>query len=357
MNPISRSNWYSVRLNRRVVYLAISVAMTVGILGYLFHFVSFADVITAIVGMNLAGLAGFVLLSFTMSALRTLRFLLMLKVSGHHPGKFALFLVVLVRNFCSDLLPARIGTLIYVYLATQRLGVPFSSAASSFALAFLFDIIALAPILLIAALMVGGAGILSPTVLAAGSVFLVGISIGILIALPSITRLGGKTLRVMKVLPKRLRDSWSQRLNDTGEEFEHIAGSGIYWKLFIVSLLVRFCKYGSLFFLLFAMVEPLGYTFADLPVPRVFIGLVAPELAASLPISGIGGFGAYEGTWAVVFELLVFPQDIARLTALSHHLFTQVYGALLGAGALLILALPVFRCAGTGTTGAKGRVN
>jgi Tol biopolymer transport system component len=44
-----------------------------------------------------------------------------------------------------------------------------------------------------------------------------------------------------------------------------------------------------------------------------------------------------------VFALLGFPGDVARLTGISHHLITQVYGYALGAAALALLLLPWLR--------------
>ena len=73
----------------------------------------------------------------------------------------------------------------------------------------------------------------------------------------------------------------------------------------------------------------------------MLVGLVAAESSASLPVSGIAGFGAYEGVWAFTFEFLGFPEKIAQLTAISHHLFTQLYGYSIGALALMLLLLPI----------------
>ncbi|PID74179.1 MAG: hypothetical protein CSB32_02110, partial [Desulfobacterales bacterium] len=87
-------------------------------------------------------------------------------------------------------------------------------------------------------------------------------------------------------------------------------------------------------------------------IPAVFLGISASEFAASLPISGIASFGVYEGTWSLVFELLGFPGNIAKLTAVSHHLFTQVYGFGLGALALILLVLPVFKKKDSGSSSA-----
>jgi hypothetical protein len=118
---------------------------------------------------------------------------------------------------------------------------------------------------------------------------------------------------------------------------------GIYWRIFVLSLGVRCCKYLSLYVLLLALVLPLGFTVLSFPLPKVFLGLCSAELAASLPISGIAGFGVYEGAWTLVFQLLGYSERIAVLTSISHHLLTQVYGYSLGALALLVLLLPVFK--------------
>ncbi len=325
---------------RRIVYLVFSLAVTVAIFGYLFRQVSWAEVADVLVGMNRQALAGFVALSLAMSAFRTWRFAVLLAFSGYRPGRLALFLVVIVRNFFSDLLPARLGTLVYVYLANQRLGVPFSAAASSFAIAFLFDVLALAPMLLLAAALAGSVAGIAPgtLVLASGVLFVLGAVV--LFALPTVTRWAVRLLRHARFVPERLRHALDDALSDTAGELDRVRRGGIYGKVFALSLMVRLCKYASLYVLLYALVEPLGYGLDALPAPQVLLGLVVPEMAASLPVSGIGGFGAYEGAWAYVFGLLLFPTDLAALTAVSHHLFTQVYGALLGAAALLALLAP-----------------
>ncbi len=325
---------------RRIIYLLFSIAVTVGIMGYLFTHVTLTEVIDLIVNMDRRGLAAFFAMSVFMSVMRTWRYALVLNLSGFRPGKVALFLVVIVRNFFSDLLPARIGTLIYIYLVNSRLGVPFGAAASSFAMAFLFDIIALAPMILVAALLVGSTGAMSAMTLVIASAALLGVFVLVLVVLPSLTGHFARLVERLSLLPARYREQWASALADVERELNRARGGSVYTKLLLISLLVRVGKYGSLYFLLYALLAPLGYTLAELDVPRVFIGLIGPELAASLPISGIGGFGAYEGTWAFIFELLGFPGQIAKLTAVSHHLFTQVYGYLLGALALLVLLIP-----------------
>ena len=320
-----------------------SLALTVGIFSYLLTEVSFEKVLQSIQNVDRNALLLFLVLSFSMSGFRTWRYALVLAVSGYYPRKSALFLVTLVRNFCSDLLPARIGTLVYVYLVTARLGVPFGAAASSFSLAFLFDLIALAPMIAAAALLTGSAGELSRTsAIVSGAVLLVVASTAIC-TLPALARLAGEMIWRLPLIGSHHRAIARDALHQTNTDLRKAHKAGVYGRLLALSVMVRICKYGSLYVLLFALLQPMGYELRQLSVPKVFLGLCSAEVAASLPISGIGGFGAYEGAWAWVFGLLGFPQHTANLTAISHHLLTQVYGYLLGGVALLVLLLPMFR--------------
>lgn len=336
----------SKRVRAKPLYVAFSLLVTVAIFAYLFTHVTLQDVIGLIRGADGSAVAMFVVLSVSMSVFRTWRYAVLLKLSGYRPGGVALFLVVLVRNFFSDLLPARIGTLIYIFLVTSRLGVPAGAAASSFALAFLFDMVALVPMILLAVWLAGAVGRVPVGALIGGSALLAVVTVVVLIFLPWLFRLGRAVWERLRFLPARWLERGAAMFAEAEADTERARRAGMYLRLLVLSLLVRVGKYGSLYFFLFALLRPLGYELPDLGVSRVFLGLCASEAAASTPVSGIAGFGAYEGTWAVVFELLGFPQDIAKLTSISHHLFTQVYGYALGALALVLLLLPWFRVSG-----------
>ena len=293
-------------------------------------------------GISLPLVFFFLLLSFSMSLFRTWRYLLILGASGYRPNSIALYLVTLVRNFFSDLLPARLGTLIYIYLVQSRLGVPFGAAASSFALSFIFDILSLACLIIVAVLIVSS-GPISPVMIGVGGGILALGSIGVLLLLPWMLDFIARICSGLPLLPERYRLRLQQAMTDVCRDIEQARRQKIYWRIFFLSLGVRCCKYLSLYVLLLALVLPLGFTVNGFPMGKVFLGLCSAELASSLPISGIAGFGAYEGVWTLVFQLLGYSERIAVLTSISHHLLTQVFGYTLGALALLILLLPVFQ--------------
>jgi len=327
----------------RVFYVLFSAAVTVAVFWYLFSHVTPADVLRIIRDSDVRGIALFAVLSLVMSVFRTWRYGLILNAAGQAPGSVALFLVTLVRNLFSDLLPARLGSLIYVYIITGRLGIPFGPAASSFALAFVFDLMAIAPMIGLAVLWIGAGMELPVTgLLVAGGVLLLVVG-AVLYALPFLARLAGRVVRGAGVLGERRCARWSEAFFETERDIVRTRKAGVYTRLFVLSLAVRICKYASLYALLYGLLHPLGYGFVDLSVAKVFLGICSSEVAASLPVSGIAGFGMYEGAWSAVFALLGFPDRIAQLTSISHHLVTQVWGYSLGAGALVILLLPLFK--------------
>jgi uncharacterized membrane protein YbhN (UPF0104 family) len=191
-----------------------------------------------------------------------------------------------------------------------------------------------------AALLVG----LSPLdkalpLLLALALFLAVVTGGMIFSLPALFRLSGRIAGSLPVFRGRWREKWRDFCAEAEKEVTHAREEGIFLRLFALSLLVRLAKYGSLYLLLHALLRPLAYGVEELSPAKVLLGLVSSELAASLPISGIAGFGVYEGTWSLVFTLLGMPAELAAATGVSHHVFTQAYGYLLGAASLLLLLL------------------
>lgn len=334
---ILKINW------KKIAFTLASIATTIGIFYYLLKYVSWSDVKEILWGIDRNALLVFLLLSLFGNVFRTWRYKVLLNHSGYYPRPLALFLVTLVRNFFSDLLPARVGTLIYVFLVTTRLGVPLAVATSSYALVFLFDIFTMAPLICIVALFVGTSTQLSTSALICGSLVLATITFGMILLLPTLCRLGVSILSKVTFLGASFSNEASTTIANIEKEILEARRAGLYYKVFSLSIFIRLFKYASLYIILYALLAPLGFTIAQLHPLRASLGVLASELSASLPISGIGGFGVYEGTWALTFELLGFSAKIAALTAISHHLFTQVYGLIMGALGFGLLLLPFFR--------------
>jgi uncharacterized membrane protein YbhN (UPF0104 family) len=332
---------------KSLVYIGFSLLLTIGVFAYLLTHVTWRQVADLILSIHRPLVGLFIVLSLVLQIVRTLRYRVVLKSVGEAPGFIRLFLVVLVRGLCVDLLPARTGELVYIYLLRVKLGVELGAATASFALAFLFDLMALGPLLVVALAMVGSGATFSPLAGMGAAAGLLGATVLALRFLPEILKLG---FGGCAILPRRAAPfrRWARRfMAATHRQVHRARARGVYMPVFGLSVGVRLLKYAALYVLLLAMLHPHGYTLQNLPFPKVFLGLCAAEMAAGLPISGIGGFGAYQGAWALVFILLGFPAEMAQATSISHHLFTQVYGYLVGLTAVLaLLLLPGARAAG-----------
>lgn len=332
---------------KHLCYTLISVIVAALVLSYLLSQVDLREVWDLIRNADRGAVAMFAALSIAGSLFRTWRYAILLAVNGYTPPRLHLFLTVLVRNFCSDLLPARLGSLAYVAIATSRLGVRADAAFASWAHALLFDLLSVAPLLLGAALISGSTLSIPPWILASGAVFLGALFFLVLRALPWLLQVSGKIIeRIAQAVPAlfsgpvmKLR-LLTERIS---EDVRATRAAGVYGRIFLLSICIRFAKYASLYLFLYALLHPIGYTLESLSPFTVILGILAAEFSASLPISGIAGIGAYQGTWVAVFQLLGFPQEIATMTSLSHHLFTQAYGYGLGILAALILAIPFMR--------------
>ena len=328
------------RKSRSLYYIFSSLLLSCTVFVYLFTRITFDEITSVITQIPLNAIIMFIFFSLVMSICRAWRYLLLLRSANSNLRFFSLFLVTLVRNFFSDLLPARIGTLIYIYIVNKRLNVPLSSATSSFAICFLFDIIAVSLLGVSVSLCYFSNSRIFSIVIGVG-LFILLCTFLVLYLLPWFLEQMGKLIGKSRLLHRLQGGRLEVIVDEIRKEINTTKQTGIYGKVFALSLLVRFFKYVSLYALFIGLVVGLGENVKLFPLFKVVSGMIAAELSASLPVSGIAGFGAYEGTWTFVFQLLGYSEKLSVVTSISHHLITQVYGYGLGALAMLVLLLPV----------------
>ena len=117
-----------------------SLAVTVALCILLFRRVDSGDLVDWLLRVDRRYFAGYVVLSIVGLLVRSARYYLLI---GRWVGFVPLVLVTAARNFLVDLLPARIGSLSYVYLLTRRFEAPLGPVLSSFVLTFLYDLLAM----------------------------------------------------------------------------------------------------------------------------------------------------------------------------------------------------------------------
>jgi uncharacterized membrane protein YbhN (UPF0104 family) len=259
-----------------------------------------------------------------------------------------MFLATLIRNSFDDLLPARLGSLSYIYVLNQRLAVPFEAATSSFVVAFVLDFLTLGPFLILAILAAGTAAVpLSKGTLVAaalGFFVLTGFVLWKLAPLTTlVVRIFQRSLRIFRQADKPWARLAVSKLNLVRDSLDRVRGAKTMVVVFLQSLFIRLAKYVSIYCLLFGLLRSQGYRPADLNFWKTILGLTGAEFTAALPVKGLAGFGTWETAWTYTFRLLGFPRDLSVVSGLGIHLTTNALEYGLGILALLILAVPFLK--------------
>jgi len=314
--------------------------LTIALLYAVFSETHLADFKQMLLGVSFTGVCIYFAISVFAYVCRAYRYHLMLSSMSdgrYEVSFFRMFLVTTIRNALVDFLPVRLGEVSYMYVLS-RLGVPFVTGASSFGVCLLLDISVLfglfailvfvSPFLLDAEQILRWESLGLPQ-LPLALVCAVAFSILFFLLLRAhkiwFVIIGSKIFR--KFSPPKL----NELAQTVGKDLEQVATSKNYKMLLLMTVFLRVAKYGSLYVLLASVVAQYGVKPSDLNPVLALAAFVSAEAAASLPISGLMGFGAYEFVWASVFNLPEAVSANEKAIGLVIHLITQICGYSLGA--------------------------
>ncbi len=331
---------------KNVWYLAASAVVSCAVFACLFTFVRPAEIVDSIRSAAPAGIVAYMAVGLASTVLRNVRYLILVRaaetdvrISGGQ-----MFLVTLVRNLFADLLPARVGSLVYVVILKARFGFPVEVGTSVWAIAFVLDLVVMAPLIALGVMVVGAArlGISIGMLAAVASLFFIA-TIAALSYLPQIVSVVGRLMaRIVPMWRKAV--TIKEKLDLSAIQIRAIYHKGILMRLIVLSFFIRVLKYGCIAFLVYAILNPIDpdkYTLRAIGYWPVFLGASLAEFSASTPLSGIGGFGLYEGVWTGTFYLLGYPRELAALSGVSAHIITQLFGYSLGVLGIVILMAPL----------------
>jgi len=330
----------------RLVYIILSALVSVGLLWLLLSRVKMEDIVRTLSRVFIPALLIYAAVALVGAWLRALRYKWLLRPQViSWPN---MFLVTFIRNSLIDLLPARLGSLSYIYVLNKRLGFPFEAATSSFVLAFVLDFLTLSPFLVVSVIAVGlGANALStPALLILAAVFFLLVFL-VYWKLVPVARfflaVFRRLLRFAKIEGKAAALTAVNKLDLTIQSLESIQSRGKPIPIFLLSLLIRLAKYISVFALFFALLRSHGFSLGDLSFWTFILGLSGAELSSALPIKGLAGFGTWESAWALSFRVMDFDPQLAIISGIGVHLLSNTFEYTLGIGSILILAWPYFR--------------
>lgn len=327
---------------KRIIYFLLSIAVSVFLIWFLISQIEFQVLKQTFLRIYLPALSGFMAVSLVSSLLRAWRYQILLPPRSIQFGN--IFLVTLIRNLFVDLLPARTGSLSYIYILNKRLSFPFEEATSTFILSVVFDFLTLSPFLILSIIAVGfGSTALSGLPILGVSILFFLLIFIILLKLRSLSstflRFVHKLLRTLGWDKKKWARVTFQKIQLTVNDFHHIEKRRVHWKVFFISLFIRLAKYGSLYLLLFSLLRNQGFSLEELSFWATILGITGAELSGALPIKGIGGFGTWESAWALTLILLGFESQTAIISS-GIHLISNLFEYTLGIISILILAFP-----------------
>lgn len=310
--------------------ILISVVVFYYFLVNVLRFADFNSIAREIKSVNLSLLVNFFILSLTNALISATRTVVMLDYLGFKPSFLTSYFVTLTRNLFADLLPAKLGTLVYVWLIKRFLDVDYRSAVSAFAHVTVLDVIAVGFLVLI----VGGlAGLVADQALGLW-LFLIAVAI-VVVGVLCVNY-------APKILLKPLRSRSSALaafIRDTLSAFVSLNEKGIFGKLLLLAVIQRFVKYFSYWILFLALVDLYGIDQSSAPFLRVVFAFITAEMFVSLPMFTVAGVGAFQTGWNLAFNILGFSQEIAVSTSFSHHVITQLWALVLGSTSIAVLFL------------------
>ncbi len=233
-------------------------------------------------------------------------------------------LIILVRNFAVDILPARSLSLFAHAVMLRRFGIDTAVSGASFAVSSVLNAMSVVVLLLPSLLVIQGDFSVIHFLGAMGILLILGVSF---------LRWGDRLGLLLEKLPwprwRRWGGRWRLYFLDTGHP-------RLLMKAFLLGFMGRVCKYLMLF-TLFSAFCGLNWTLRGLPA--FVLALSGAELSSLLPVSGVAGFG----TWELAF---VLSADWVRLETASPlevglliHVVTQAWEALWAVVALLLFRL------------------
>jgi uncharacterized membrane protein YbhN (UPF0104 family) len=137
-----------------------------------------------------------------------------------------------------------------------------------------------------------------------------------------------------------------KKLVDINENIIIIQKRKVYWKVYLVSLVIRVLKFVSYYFIILGIMKPMGYTFANLSFWIIFLGTVVAEISAVLPTHALAGFGTYEGAFVLSFVILGFSKELSIVVGFNYHIIILLFSVILSIIAMIILSLPFYKVRG-----------
>jgi len=331
----------------RIANVTFVSALGIFLVYYLLSRINISDLKSSFLKLYIPSLVIGLILMISIDFFKALRQNLLL---GKDRIRFGdMFLISLIRNAFNMVLPARTGELSYIYVLKRKFKIPVEKGVSTLAIGLIFDLIIIFSMIIISVIIVGinRLEISSANLIALAILFLA----ATILLLSFLSKIVGIFIRLFEALfrkfgnlkKSKLFSYIYEKLIEINKSIVIIHKRKIYWKVFLLTLATRILKFTSYYFLIHAVLYPMGYTFAELSFWVIFLATVTAEFSAVLPTHAIAGLGTYEGAFALAFIALGFSEDTSIIVGFNYHLVNLVETIILGIISMTILSLPFYK--------------
>lgn len=335
---------HALQANRIVLHLVLALGGSLLILGGMYyaashagHDIDPAQLIDAIKTSSPKLFLAYVVISLLGIVFRAWRYRVLLQASGESsiPGFRDMTLITAVRNMTVDLLPARLGELVFVVLLKSRAGTQVSAGLSALLFSTLLDIVILAPITIAIGLMVGFPS-KQPYLLALiALVAALGFIVGLKFVLPLLHGWFERWAQHRNRVVSKLFDF----VLSITDAVEATMKARVFGSVISLTLLIRLLKYIGLLCLFYGLAQGNFPEMAEMSSLKVLGAMMASEMTASMPVPALMSFGTWElGGMTLLAFFGAIPQA-ALLTLLGVHIQTQALDYGIGIAAFLALFL------------------
>ena len=300
-------------MNRKIYSIFVAIIITIALLVILLSQIKLSDVVEILAKIKPAYLViGFILYAFSY-LLRALRFHILL---NKEVGIKELFSIVSVHNMALNIFPARSGELSYIYMLKKRHDKNVGEGAASLLAARMFDIISISIIFFTLAIMAHDIpDFMVKAIPIVGFLLFLIVSLLLTFMYQCSKFVGGvrNISTYFKLNEIEFIKYIFRKLDEMALCFERIHRSE-----FILSLLISLMLWLTLYSINYLLTVAMGI---NLQIEAVFLASTFLFMIWILPIQGIGGFGTFEGSWAISFMAVGVAKEAAISSGFLMHIF------------------------------------
>ncbi|OYT26468.1 MAG: hypothetical protein B6U97_03820 [Candidatus Altiarchaeales archaeon ex4484_96] len=303
--------------------IVLSFLVTLFLLSVLFTQLDLGDFLVRLSNIQMRWLALGFFFYLSGYLLRALRFNILLE---GRIGIKKLFPVVCVHYFVNNILPARTGELSYIYMVRRFEGVSASEGFSTLTIARFFDFISIT-LLFIASLFLVEE---TPEIMA-NALFTITLSAFMLIGVFAYLVYHPQKFIILldKILEATGLKNYSIISHLRGKIAETLSNLGILKskRVIFYSLSTSIFIWSSIYLMTYSILQGMEM---DMGFFLVVLGATLSFFSNILPLPSLGGFGVYEGAWALAFIALGMEGEAAVSSGLGVHVVFLSYMIVLG---------------------------